>query len=77
MGNNINSFVRVDGYSNLIRDENTNAIVNMNYSAYNSYKNMKAVKESELKRIDQLENDMIKIRDDLSEIKLLIQQALK
>lgn len=77
MENLINNYTRVDGYSNLIRDENTNAIVNMNYSAYNSYKELKTVKEGELRRIDQLEHDMHKIQNDLSEIKSLIKQALK
>jgi RecJ-like exonuclease len=73
----INTYTRVDGYSNLVRDENTNAIINMNYSSYNSYKQMKTTKEAEMKRIDQLETDMITIKDELSEIKSLIRAALK
>jgi hypothetical protein len=73
----INTYSRVDGYSNLVRDESSNAIVNMNYSSYNSYKQMKTTKEAEMKRIDQLETDMTTIKDELNEIKSLIRAALK
>jgi predicted nuclease with TOPRIM domain len=73
----INTYTRVDGYSNLVRDETTNAIVNMNYSSYNSYMQMKTAKKEEMTRIDQLETDMTNIKNELSEIKSLIRAALK
>jgi chaperonin cofactor prefoldin len=73
----INTYSRVDGYSNLVRDESSNAIVNVNYSSYNSYKQMKTTKEAEMKRIEQLETDMTTIKDELNEIKSLIRAALK
>lgn len=73
----INNFARVEGYSNLVRDESTNAIVNLNQSEYQNYKNLKQTKEKEIRRIEHLENDMTQIKDQLNEIKLLIVGALK
>lgn len=73
----INNFARVEGYSNLVRDENTNAIVNLNQSEYQNYKTLKQTKEKEIRRIEHLESDMNQIKDQLNEIKLLIIGALK
>jgi hypothetical protein len=77
MEDSINSYSRVDGYSNLMRDDSTNAIINMNYSGYNSYKNLKNIKEGEVKRIDELESEMNYIKTQLNEIKDLIKQVVK
>lgn len=73
----INNFARVEGYSNLIRDQDTNAIVNLNKSEYQNYKTIKETKEKEIRRIEHLEQDMVEIKDQLSEIKSLIIGAMK
>lgn len=65
-------FSRVDGYTNLIRDEQTKAVLNTNINEYKNYKELKKIKEAENARINNLENDLNNIKDDLSEIKNLL-----
>ncbi len=65
-------FSKVEGYTNLIRDEQTKAVLNTNINEYKSYKDLKKIKEFENSRINNLENDMSNIKNDLSEIKSLL-----
>lgn len=65
-------FSIVEGYKNLIRDENTKAILNTNYNEYENYKKMKQIKGAEVKRIDDLEKDLGSIKNDINEIKMLL-----
>jgi len=63
---------KVEGHSKLVRDTQTNAVLNTNMSEYNNYMKMKAVRESEKKKIDFIENDVQSIKKDLDEIKNLL-----
>jgi hypothetical protein len=65
-------FSKVEGYNNLIRDNSTNAILNTNMSDYQNYKNLKLAKESEGQKLQKLEDDMCKMKNDLDEIKNLL-----
>lgn len=64
--------IKVDGNENLIRDENTNAVLNVNMNEYRKYLQSKKVKEDEVSRIKNLENDLINMKSDLDEIKTLL-----
>lgn len=61
--------IRVKGYTNLYRDENTGAIVNCDSIAYNQYLNIINNKESQKKEIDT-------IKQDINEIKSLLKELL-
>jgi esterase/lipase len=65
-------FSIVEGYKNLIRDEKTKAILNTNYNEYDNYKKMKKIKDEEISRINNLEDDLKNIKDDIDEIKFLL-----
>jgi hypothetical protein len=65
-------FFKVEGYSNLVRDESTNAIINTNMNEYENYKSLQQIKEQEKQKMETLENDVNKMKDDLSEIKNLL-----
>mgnify|MGYP003326605288 CR=1 FL=1 len=65
-------FSKVEGYTSLIRDNSTNAILNTNMSDYQSYKNLKQAKESEGQKLQRLEDDMNRLKDDIGEIKNLL-----
>jgi esterase/lipase len=65
-------FSVVEGYKNLIRDEKTKAILNTNFNEYENYKKMKEIKNEEIGRINNLEDDLKNIKDDIDEIKLLL-----
>ena len=63
---------KVNGYSSLIRDENTNAILNTNSVEYNNYLSLRAKKRHGSERIDNMENDLKSLKDDINEIKTLL-----
>jgi hypothetical protein len=61
--------IRVKGYTNLYRDENSGAIVNCDSIAYNQYLNIVNNRESQKKEIDM-------IKQDINEIKSLLKELL-
>jgi hypothetical protein len=63
---------KVDGHSNLIRDDNTNAILNTNSVEYNNYLSIRAKRKHKSERIDNMENDLKSLKDDINEIKTLL-----
>jgi hypothetical protein len=62
--------IRVEGYTNLYRDEETGAIVNCDTMAYNTYVSSLNVKDSQKREIDG-------IKSEISEIKFLLKQLLE
>ena len=64
--------MKVEGHSNLIRDEHTNAILNNNSSEYNNYISMRAKRKQGSDRIDNMEDDLKSLKDDINEIKTLL-----
>jgi len=65
-------FSKVEGYSSLIRDNSTNAILNTNMNDYQNYKNLKKSRESEGQKLQNLEDDMTRMKSDIDEIKNLL-----
>jgi len=70
------NYLTVEGNPSLVRDPVSNAIVNTNLSEYNAYINKKNSKKNELKRIDNIENQIVNLKDDLNEIKFLLRSIL-
>ena len=64
--------MKVEGHSNLVRDEETNAILNTDSSEYNNYLAIRARKKQGSDRIDNMENDLKSLKDDINEIKTLL-----
>ena len=65
-------FSKVEGHTNLVRDQTTNAIINTDMKEYRNYKSIQQIKEDEKQKIESLENDISIMKDDLSEIKNLL-----
>lgn len=70
------NLIKVEGRSNLVRDPNTQAILNTNMNEYNAYMERKKIKEQEFSRIENLENDINSVKGDLSEIKDLLRSLI-
>ena len=64
--------MKVEGHNNLIRDMNSNAIVNTSSSEYNNYISQRAKRKQGTNRIDNMENDLKDLKDDINEIKNLL-----
>ena len=64
--------MKIEGHPNLIKDENSNAILNTNYSEYDNYIQSRAKRKQKTDRIDNMENDLKSLKDDINEIKTLL-----
>lgn len=69
-------YSKVEGHSNLIRDEETKAILNTNMSDYNAYIAQKRIKEKENQKLQDLEKDFVNMKEDLNEIKSLLRSLI-
>ena len=73
--NNIN-YLKVEGHSNLMRDPNTNSIINSNMTEYQEYITRRESKSDKNQKIQNLESDVANIKNDLDEIKSLLRSLL-
>ena len=64
--------MKVKGHSNLIRDENSNAILNTDSTEYNNYLQRRSKRQQGQNRIDTMEDDLKSLKDDINEIKTLL-----
>ena len=60
--------IRVEGHTNLYRDERTGAIVNMDTVGYQSYLRSVKVAEEKKKELDNMKKDIEDIKGALKEI---------
>ena len=66
------NYIKVSGYSGLVRDPKTNSIINVNSSEYQEYMHKRQLKNEESKKIQNLESDLNNIKSDIEEIKNLL-----
>lgn len=59
---------------NLLRDSQTNAILNTNKTEYENYIAMKKIKDDEAEKIYKIENEVISLKNDINEIKNLLRK---
>ena len=64
--------INVEGHSNLVRENNSNAILNNDTSQYNQYLSLRAKRKQGTDRIDNMEDDLKSLKDDINEIKTLL-----
>ena len=60
--------IKVEGHSNLYRDENTGAIVNHNTAGYNQYVNSLSQKNMRKKELDDIKKDIEEIKSLLKDL---------
>lgn len=65
-------YYKVKGNPNLVRDKNTNAILNVNYLEYENYNKSNLLKEKENARFEKVESEILTLKDDLNLIKQLL-----
>lgn len=69
-------YLRVEGHKDFIRDPHTNSIINTNMADYQQYLSRRNVKSEENKKIENLESDVVSMKDDLNEIKNLLRSLI-
>ena len=70
-------YLKVEGKLDLVRDTDTNAIINVDTSGYQAYITNRDKLLSDKERIEKLETQVSDIKGDLDEIKDLLLKALK
>ena len=60
--------IPVEGHKNLFRDENTNAIVNTDSTAYENYMNAKRINSDKQAELDNMKNDIETLKSMLNDL---------
>ena len=58
--------IPVEGHKNLFRDENTNAIVNTDSTAYENYMNAKRINSDKQAELDNMKNEIETLKSMLN-----------
>ena len=69
-------YVKVKDNDHLIRNTNSNCIVNTNTSEYEEYLTRRKLKKSEKNKVDNLERDISTLRDEITEIKDMLRSLV-
>ena len=69
-------YLKVEGHNNLIRDPQTNSIINTNMTEYHQYLARRNVKSEENQKLQNLESDVTNMKNDLDEIKSLLRSLI-
>ncbi len=70
------NYLKVESDISLVRDMNTNAIINQNKSEYDKFLNISKKKYEEKLKFDNLKSDVDSMKTDISEIKILLKQIV-
>lgn len=65
-------YSKVKGKTDLIRDHETNAIINVNMSEYNRYMNAKSLKDNQVNQLSTMKCELDHIKHDIDNIKVML-----
>ena len=69
-------YVKVKDNEHLVRNSESNCIVNTNKAEYEEYLTRRKLKKSEKNKVDSLEKDMSTLKNELGEIKDLLRSLV-
>ena len=72
----MSNFIPVEGNSDLVRDPNTDHIINTNESAYQQYISRREKRKREKEKYLNVEEDIANLKSELSEIKSLLKELV-
>jgi hypothetical protein len=67
-------YAKVEGYENLVRDLETNAIINTDNISLNNYDRNKDLRKSQKQDIENLKFEVDSIKSSIDEIKFLLRK---
>ena len=67
---------KVDGHSDLARDPKTNSIVNVNSTDYEQYIARRSVKNEEVQKSQNVEQELADLKGEINEIKSLLKELV-
>ena len=72
----MSNYIPVEGNSDLVRDPNTDQIINTNESAYQQYITRRKQKKLEKEKALNVERDISSLRNEITEIKDLLRSLV-
>ena len=70
------NYIKVKDNEHLIRDANSNCIVNNNKAEYEEYLTRSKLKKSEKSKVENIERDISTLRNEITEIKDLLRSLV-
>ena len=72
----MSNYIPVEGNTDLVRDPNTDQIINTNESAYRQYITSRQKRKSEKEKALTVEQDLANLKNELGEIKSLLKELV-
>ena len=72
----MSDYIPVEGNADLVRDPDTDQIINTNTSAYQQYINRREQRKREKEKSLNVEEDIASLKSELSEIKSLLKELV-
>ena len=72
----MSNLIPVEGNADLVRDPNTDQIINTNESAYQQYITRRQKRKSEKEKSLTVEQDLANLKSELGEIKSLLKELV-
>ena len=70
-------YAKVTGKDNLVRDEESGAILNVDNKGLNAYRAARDNRRKQLEKEERMENEIDNIKSDVSQIKDLLTELIK
>ena len=70
------NYIPVEGNSDLVRDPNTDQIINTNTTAYEQYMNRRKQRKLEKEKSLTIEEDLASLKSEMNEIKSLLKELV-
>ena len=67
---------KIEGHPDLIRDMNTNAILNTNQNDYETYLALSQIKQKEQNKVEDLGRNLDTLKEEINQVKSLLQELL-
>jgi len=69
-------YLKVESEDSLVRDVDSNAIVNQNQSEFDKFLELSQRKYQEKKKFDDMRSDLDSLKEDMNEIKTLLKNIM-
>ncbi len=69
-------YIKVETDKSLVRDMNSNAIINRNQSEFDKFLELSRKKHEEKKKFDNMRSDLDSLKQDMNEIKTLLRNIM-
>ena len=70
------NYLKVESEDSLVRDVDSNAIVNQNQSEFDKFLELSQRKYQEKKKFDEMRSDLDSLKQDMDEIKTLLRNIM-